>query len=67
MPASKRRPRRDNDGPLHKPKRVLPHIADEYEALGDRGTALELRRHLRGGTNALIEFNRAGWLEARKS
>ena len=57
-----RRPRRDNDGPLHHPKRVLPHVADEYEELGKVRDAMELRRHLRGGVSRLVEFERGEWI-----
>jgi len=32
----------------HRPKRRMPHIADEFEAQGNHVHAAELRRHLRG-------------------
>lgn len=32
----------------HRPKRRMPHLADEYEAKGDHVTACELRHHLLG-------------------
>lgn len=50
--------RRIEDTPAHRPKRYRSHLADEYADLGDLAVALELRRHLRGGMAALLEYRR---------
>jgi hypothetical protein len=51
-PSSPKRRKRDMEVPLHRPKRILSHVSDEYLQLGNLSTALELRRHLRGGERA---------------
>jgi hypothetical protein len=50
--------RRDADVPRHRPKVVRPHLADEYEALGDKETAAQLRRQLRGHENVPVSMAR---------
>lgn len=55
MASKKRRRRNDDTVPLHKPKRVLPHVADEYDELGNHRIAAELRRQRRGHATAYVE------------
>lgn len=52
--AKKGKRRGDALVPLHRPKRVLSHVADEYEELGNVRVAAELRRHQRGHARRFV-------------
>lgn len=46
----------DEPVPLHKPNRILKHVADEYEDMGNTRIAAELRRHQRGHVGRFVEL-----------
>lgn len=52
----KRRRRQSEDAvPLHRPRRILAHLADEYAEAGNVRVAAELRRHLLGHAGRFVE------------
>ncbi|MBV9805182.1 MAG: hypothetical protein JO130_18435 [Solirubrobacterales bacterium] len=56
--AGKRRRQFDAVVPLHTPKRILAHVADEYDDMDNRRVATELKRHLRGQARAFMDAAR---------